>query len=164
LKHSTAWQTWWRKRNRLERDLYRGPAAFSVSVTTYQQHPVFTHATVADRHRKMLEDAARNTGFRLLAYCFMPDHLHLLVEGPEGSDLARFMKEFKQASSFDHKRRVGRPLWQRSYYDHVLRGPQELQPAIEYILDNPVKATLVENPLSYPFLGGELLREVLVAT
>jgi len=133
-------------------------------VATYQQHPVFTHAAEVDRHRKVLEDAARNTGFRLLAYCFMPDHLHLLVEGSEGSDLARFMKEFKQVSSFDHKRRVGRPLWQRSYYDHMLRGPHELRPAIEYMLHNPVKARLVENPLSYPFLGGELLREVLMAT
>ena len=112
----------------------------------------------------MLEDAALTTEFRLLAYCFMPDHLHLLVEGSEGSDLARLMKSFKQASSFDYKQRHGRPLWQRSYYDHVLRGPDELQPAVEYILGNPVRAGLVEDADTYPFSGGEIAGEMLVAT
>jgi putative transposase len=164
LKSSAHWQSWWRKRNRLERDLYRGPAMFSVSVTTWLRQPVFTDATEVDRYRRMLEDAARETGFKLLAYCFMPDHLHLLVEGLESSDLARFMKAFKQASSFDHKRRVGRPLWQRSFYDHVVRGPDDVQCAVEYILGNPVRAGLADNPGDYPFSGGGLLTETPVAT
>jgi len=164
LENSTRWQTWWRKRNRLNRDLYRGPAVFSVTVTTWQRQQVFTDASEVRRYHKMLEDGARNTGFSLLAYCFMPDHLHLLVQGSEGSDLAQLMKAFKQASSFDHKRRVGRPLWQRSYHDHVLRGPDEFQPAVEYVLGNPVRAGLVDSPGAYPFSGGELLRELLVAT
>jgi len=112
----------------------------------------------------MLESAARSTGFGLLAYCFMPDHLHLLVEAPEGGDLARFIKVFKQASSFDYKRRLGRPLWRRSYYDHVLRGHEELLPAVEYVLGNPVRAGLVESRGAYPFSGGELAAETLVAT
>ena len=86
------------------------------------------------------------------------------MEGSDGSDLAQLMKTFKQASSFDYKRRVGRLLWQRSYYDHVLRRPEELQPALEYILANPVRAGLVEEPGAYPFLGGEALRDMLVAT
>ena len=112
----------------------------------------------------MLKNAARNTGFSLLAYCFMPDHLHLLIQGSEGSDLAQLMKTFKQASSYDYKRRARRPLWQRSYHDHVLRGSAELQPAIEYILGNPVRAGLADSTLAYPFSGSEMLREMLVAT
>ncbi len=158
------WQTWRRKRNRLDRDLYRGPAVFFVTATTWRRQPVFTEATEVHRYREMLEDAARTTGFRLLAYCFMPDHLHLLVEGSEGSELAWLMKSFKQASSFDYKQRNGRPLWQRSFYDHVLRGPDELQPALEYIMANPVRAGLVEDADTYPFSGGEIAREMLVAT
>ena len=164
MKNKTRWQTWWRKRNRLERHLYRGPAAFTVTVTTWQRQRVFVDAAEVNRCCKMLEDAARNTGFSLLAYCFMPDHLHLLAEGSEGSDLAQLMKTFKQASSFGHKRRVGRPLWQRSYYDHALRRPHELQPAVDYVLGNPVRAGLADNPGAYPFSGGEVLRDVPVAT
>ena len=164
MNDNTRWQTWLRKRNRLERDLYRGPGAFTVTVNTWRRQQVFVDATEVHRYREMLEDAARKSGFRLLAYCFMPDHLHLLVEGSEGSDLAQLMKAFKQTSSFDYKQRVGHLLWQRSYYDHILRGPDELQPAIEYILGNPVRAGLVENPGAYPFWGGEMLGDMLVAT
>jgi putative transposase len=164
LENVTNWQTWWRKRNRLDRGLYRGPAAFAVTVTTWQRQPVFAHAAEVSRCHGMLESAVRSTGFGLLAYCFMPDHLHLLVEAPEGGDLARFIKVFKQASSFDYKRRLGRPLWQRSYYDHVLRGPDELRPAVEYILGNPVRAGLADKPGAYPFSGGDILKDMLVAT
>ncbi len=125
---------------------------------------MFISAAVVREYRIMLENAARCTGFRLLAYCFMPDRLHLLVEGSEGSDLAQPMKTFKQATSFSHKHRTGRVLWQRSYYDHVLRGPHDLRPAVEYSLANPVRAGLVEDPSEYPFSGGEMLGAMLVAT
>ena len=94
----------------------------------------------------------------------MPDHLHLLIQGSEGSDLAQLMKTFKQASSYDYKRRARRPLWQRSYHDHVLHGSAELQPAIEYILGNPARAGLTDSTRAYPFLGGDVLRDTLVAT
>ena len=164
MNDSSQQQTWRRKRNRLDRGLYRGAAAFTITTTTWQRQQVFTDAAEVHRYSKMLEDAAQKSRFRLLAYCFMPDHLHFLVEGSEGSDLARLMKTFKQASSFDYKPRVGRPLWQRSYYDHVLRGAHELQPAVEYILGNPVRAGLVEDPVAYPFSGGEMLRDMLMAT
>jgi putative transposase len=137
---------------------------FSVTVTTWQRQRTFTEASEVCRYRNVLEDAARNTGFSLLAYCFMPDHLHLLVQSSEGSNLAQLMKTFKQATAYDYRRRVGRPLWQRSYYDHVLRGSDELQPAIEYILENPIRAGLVDNPGAYPFSGGDMLRDMLVAT
>ncbi len=88
----------------------------------------------------------------------------MVVEGSKKSDLAQLMKTFKQASSFDYKRRTGQPLWQRSYYDHILRGPEELRPAIEYVLNNPVQAGLVEDAGGYPYSGGEMLEELLVAT
>ncbi len=164
VQDGTRLQTWRRKRNRLDGSVYLDPAAFSVTVTTWQRRPVFIDDAEVRRCREMLEDAARASCFRLLAYCFMPEHLHLLVEGLENSDLTRLMKKFKQASSFDYKRRAGQPLWQRSYYDHVLRGSHEVQPAMEYVLDNPVRAGLVDNWSAYPFSGGAFVREMQVAT
>ena len=164
MNDRTQRSNWRRKQNRLDRELYRSPAAYSVTVTAWQRQQVFTNAAEVHRYRRMLEDAAKQTGFALLAYCFMPDHLHLVVEGSEKSDLALLLKSFKQASSFDYKRRSGQPLWQRSYYDHILRGPEELRPAIEYVLNNPVQAGLAEDVGTYPYSGGEVPKELLVAT
>ena len=65
----------------------------------------------------------------------MPDHLHLVVEGlSDGADLQRFVKIAKQ--------RV---------VDWVLRPEQTTEDAIRYVLNNPVRAGLVENPEDYPF-------------
>jgi putative transposase len=148
----------------MDREAYAGARAFSVTIATWQRERAFVDAAEVERSRGVLVAAAEQEHFRLLAYCFMPDHLHLVVEGSDDSDLARFVKSFKQKTSFERKRRVGRPLWQRSYYDHLLRSQDELEPAVRYVLDNPVLADLVDEAIEYPFLGGEVVEAELVAT
>jgi putative transposase len=83
----------------------------------------------------------------------MPDHLHLLLVGEEYSPLTRFMKLFKQKSSFIFKKSHGDPLWQKSYYDHVLRKEEALEEVALYIYNNPVRKGLVTDYKDYPFLG-----------
>ncbi len=154
MNTSPSRQTWRRKRNRLDSEAYLGHQVFSVTTNTWQGAKVFTDPEEVAACRRLLEEAARHYGFTILAYCFMPDHVHFLVEGSEESALPRFMKAFKQGSSFRHKRHTGRPLWQRSYYDHIIRGQLDTQRAFSYLLDNPVRAGLVEHFDEYPFLGG----------
>ena len=157
-------QTWRRKRNRLAREAYQGSYAFTVTVNTWQRQTAFMEAAEVDKCRGALQTTARDSGFEVLAYCFMPDHLHLVVRGSEESVLSSFMKSFKQLTSFDYKRRTGQPLWQRSYYDHIVRGDDDLEASIDYALANPVVAGLTEDAYSYPFSGGAVLEEELVAT
>jgi len=85
----------------------------------------------------------------------MPDHLHLLLLGEEKSDLIAFMRDFKQASAFRCNALLSwqGPFWQKSYYDHVLRSTDDLPPIHRYILENPVREGLVDNPEAYPFSG-----------
>jgi putative transposase len=111
----------------------------------------------------LLEQTANRLGFQILAYCFMPDHLHLLVEGSEGSDLAEFMKRFKQISSYNHKRSTGMQLWQKSYYDHIVRNEHDLSEVVTYIMSNPVEAGLVDDPAEFPHLGGTIVEDELAA-
>jgi putative transposase len=68
-------------------------------------------------------------------------------------DLRRLARVFKQRSSFQWKRRMKGELWQRSYFEHVLRDDEDTFQVAQYILDNPVRAGLVESPENYPFLG-----------
>ena len=84
----------------------------------------------------------------------MPDHVHLLVEGlHEGSDLKEFVRIAKQQSGYAYKMRHERPLWQSSYYDHVLRNEDSIPAVIRYILENPVRRKLVTNHRDYAFIG-----------
>jgi hypothetical protein len=50
-------------------------------------------------------------------------------------------------------------LWQPSYHDHIVRGDDDLEATIDYILGNPVVAGLAEDAYAYPFTGGAVLEE-----
>jgi REP element-mobilizing transposase RayT len=84
----------------------------------------------------------------------MPDHLHLIAEGRDDtSDCLEFVRLFKQRTAFEWKRGGGVPLWQESFYDHILRSDETTQRAVRYVLENPVRAKLVASPGDYPHAG-----------
>jgi REP element-mobilizing transposase RayT len=95
-----------------------------------------------------LETSSSRRGFQLVAYCLMPNHLHILTSGGESSNLVRFMQHFKQATGH---RWPG--LWQRSYYEHVVRSEERIDDLIGYIWSNPVAAGIVESAEEYLYSG-----------
>jgi putative transposase len=93
----------------------------------------------------------------IAAYCFMPDHLHLLTNGlREDSDLRRFVKDLKQRTAFSFKRMVRKELWQRYFYDHVLRPGENWQAVASYIWMNPVRKSLCRDSGDWPFSGSQV--------
>jgi putative transposase len=96
----------------------------------------------------------REERFALIAYCFMPDHLHLLIKGGcEASDCRAFVRRAKQYSGFYYAKAHGGKLWQRYGYDHVLRDEEKTAIVARYILNNPVRAGLVKRIEDYPYCG-----------
>jgi hypothetical protein len=69
------------------------------------------------------------------------------------SNLAPFVKALKQVTGFEFERRAGQRLWQRYYYDHVLRPKDDPNSVAWYIWLNPVRAGLCEEPKGFRFLG-----------
>ena len=46
-------------------------------------------------------------GFAVWAFCFMPEHIHFLLEGTShGSDLKKFISSYKQHTAFHYKKSV----------------------------------------------------------
>ena len=60
---------------------YRGPHRYFLSFCTADRHFAFAEAAAVYLVRGQFLRAADRHLFAVLAYCFMPDHLHLLVEG-----------------------------------------------------------------------------------
>ena len=105
-------------------------------------------------------------GFVVLAYCFMPDHVHLLIEGlRDDSDARKFIIKSKQCSAHAYAQTFGARLWQPFGYEHVLRADEKVQVVARYILENPVRAGLAKTVLDYAFLGSQVYDvKELVAT
>ena len=107
--------------------------------------------------------------FALLAYCFMPNHVHLALEGlSEASDLRRLVSQWKQATGYRYKQEHRQGLWMPGYHDRVLRDGEPTMNVVLYALRNPVRAGLAGSLCEYPFAGSDVfgdeeLREILGA-
>lgn len=85
----------------------------------------------------------------------MPDHIHLILiinsERHTGRSLPEMMRWFKTMTTNDFIKSVNaglfRPfnkkIWQKSYYEHVIRNDNDYALTLEYIRDNPLKLELI---------------------
>jgi len=86
--------------------------------------------------------------YRLIAWCVMPNHVHVVARLMPGANLATVLKAWKHFSARAANQALGRrgAFWQREYYDRLIRDEQELHRAIRYVVENPVKAGLKDWP------------------
>ena len=81
----------------------------------------------------------------------MPDHLHLFVEGRrEDADFRLFMRNWRKRSTLEVRPDGARTIWQKGYFERVLREEEGTEQVINYMLMNPVRAGLVQSPIDYP--------------
>jgi putative transposase len=146
-------QTFRRKSNRLPLENYRGSQAYLITAATEGRHNAFADPAWTAFCIATLSSSAAQTSFEVLAHCFMPDHVHLLISGSETAYVPGFMKRFKQLTGFECRKRHSRPLWQKSYHDHVLRREEDVEEVARYIFENPVRAGLVASASAYDFSG-----------
>ena len=141
-------------RPRLKSFDYTGFYRYFLTFCTADRHEAFRTREVVDPVLSQILRAAGDEGFAVVAYCFMPDHVHLLVEGQaENSHMPAFVRRAKQFSGFWYKQRTGHRLWQPSYFDHVLREEDDTMGVARYIVENPLIERLVERLDDYPFWG-----------
>jgi len=87
----------------------------------------------------------------------MPDHLHLILMGQrESADLAAVVKAFKGAATAVARQKGVRNLWEKSFYDHVLRSGEEIDEVAWYVFMNPVRAGLLKRMEDWPHSGSFL--------
>jgi putative transposase len=117
------------------------------------------------------------TEYDLLAYCIMPNHVHVvfqlvaqpvgrlaradqrgLLENLDGTGvpsyiLADIFGSLKKYTARRANRILSRrgAFWQDESYDHVIRNGKELERTIWYVLNNPVKARLVQSWEQWPW-------------
>ena len=133
---------------------YRGQHCYFLTFCTYKRRDTLLNQSIAVMVERQILRAALRFEFAVLAYCLMPDHVHLLMGGrSQRSDLRRFIKRAKQSSGQRYAATAGKSLWQDSYHDHVVRPEEDLAGIARYIIENPVRAGLVESPLDYRFVG-----------
>ena len=98
--------------------------------------------------------------YRLMEWCVMPNHVHVLVKQRKGFPLADIVKSWKAYTARYANAILGRTgsFWMRDYHDRRIRDEKHMNQAVAYIRNNPVKAGLCERPEDWPWssaTGGE---------
>jgi len=133
---------------------YTGLYRYFLTFCCHSHAQRFITAPVVELVLEQFLRAATHEQFAILAYCFMPDHAHMLVEAnTDSSNALCFITRCKQLSGFHYQQRHGQRLWQRYGYEHVLRDDEDTRRVARYILENPVRGGLIARAQDYPFLG-----------
>ena len=148
-----------RRSLRLENFDYSRSLVYHVTWGTHRRQPHLSVDDLAFAVVRILLDESQRSGFELYAFCVMPDHVHILVEPSDCSDLTQFVQRVKGKATQAHWRLGGNgKLWQRGFYDHVLRSEEGIPDVARYILGNPVRADLVSEIADYPFSGSTVFK------
>ncbi len=79
-------------------------------------------------------------------YCIMPDHIHLIlhIESNVGGRMISAPRLSMVVGSMKRwvSKQIGRPIWQKSFYDHGIRNQQDYDEIWEHIENNPLKYVL----------------------
>jgi len=98
----------------------------------------------------------RFPGLEVIAFCILPNHIHLLLDLPgkdtEGSyeqfgkpvpgSLATIIRSFKSKVSWKAGKqnyKPAQPIWQQRYYEHIVRNEDEFQKTFDYVVNNVQK-------------------------
>ncbi len=122
---------------------------FFISAPTQDRRRVFQRDTTAQLFLDTLHHYANEGRYDLHAFVIMPDHVHLLLTPAPEISLEKAMQFIKGGFSFQLKSKL--EVWTRSFNEHRIRTPQELQNHVAYIEQNPVRARLVEQARDYKF-------------
>lgn len=139
---------------------------FFFTVVTFERKRILTLESSRQILGQAIKEVQRQYPFYIEAWVLLPDHLHAIWTLPHGDTdysirwgliKARFSKEGKAVF---HGQRSANPsrikrrettIWQRRFWEHVIRDDQDFQRHLDYIHYNPVKHGLVARVGDWPY-------------
>jgi putative transposase len=117
--------------------------AHHVTQRGNRRQPVFFEDSDYEAYRELLAENIRANGVRCVAWCLMPNHVHLILEPPSPdalrSALAKAHRLYSRRINFAHG--WTGYLWQGRFASYPME-PAHLMAAVRYVELNPVKAKL----------------------
>lgn len=131
---------------------------FFFTVVTHERFPYFRDETAIELMEDAIRYVQKRHPFTVLAFVYLPDHLHMLWQLPEGD--SDYPTRWSLIKSYFSRKFPNRPLvtsqsrqskgeqgiWQRRYWEHTCCDQQDIEHHLDYIHYNPVKHGYVIKP------------------
>jgi len=142
---------------RLTNIFFSNPLYF-VTFCSYRRRQILNNSTVFSAFVSFSTEGLSLHNVAVGRFMIMPDHVHLFVRGNKEFKLGVWVQSLKSALT----RRLldtglNRPLWQRGFFDHILRSSESYTEKWNYVFMNPVRRGYVKNPDDWPYTG-EIIR------
>jgi len=135
-------------------------ATVFITLVTNHRVPFLIQPKARDLLQKAWRYVSKKHPFTTDAFCLLPDHMHMLITLPENdADYSLRIREIKRSfsskyfspnishsmksASLQSKKEAG--LWQRRFWDHIIRDERDFRNHFDYIHINPVKHGLVDD-------------------
>jgi len=132
----------------IRRYYYPGQIVF-ITQKTKDQNPVFENTKNLISLKQILANVQNIHPFSMLAYVFLPDHFHILIRPTGNSNFSQILHSIKTNFTREYKQRMNITgtlnLWQKRFWDHVIRDETDLENHLHYIHYNPVKHGYLKN-------------------
>ena len=137
---------------------------YFFTLVAYNRRPIFTTPESIEKLRAAFRYTLDRHRFTIIASVILPDHLHMIwTLPPENSDFStrwrliksQFTRNWKppgiksESESRQHKGEAD--VWQRRFWEHLIRDEDDLSRHIDYIHYNPVKHGLVKAPADWKY-------------
>ena len=129
-------------------------AIYFIVGVTRDRRPLFAKEENVALLRETLHRVKELYPFQMRAYVFLPNHFHLLIFVPETTNISKLMQSWQRNFTLNYKTAHGITkslrLWQRGFWDHVIRDADDYERHFHYIHYNPVKHGYVRRAAEYP--------------
>lgn len=133
---------------------------FTVTLLERHNNPLLTQ--YIDVLRQAVARTRADDTFVIHAWVVLPDHLHCVIELLEGDTdfslrwrliKARFSRAIPniQWRNAARQRRGERAIWQRRFWEHLIRDQADFNAHMDYVHINPVKHGLVKSVVEWPY-------------
>lgn len=144
--------------------MYIPGGTYFFTLVTYQRQPIFSDSEAVKLLRKSFRHTMEKLPFTIVASVILPDHMHFIWTLPENtSDYSTRWKMIKghfsknwhdrdnisEVKSRQSKDEVD--VWQRRFWEHLIRDEQDLSNHFDYIHYNPVKHGYVTSPMNWEY-------------
>ena len=145
------------KKHRLDPEIYVGEEVISFTLCIKNRNKYFTNKKTFKIFEAYLLNELKTFNCSAYVYLFMADHAHFVLSGNNSkADIKKCLDMFKQKTGFWLSNNNKKIKWQKDYYDHILRSEENLIVHLKYILNNPVRAGIVEYWKQYPYKGSTI--------
>ncbi len=90
---------------------------------------------------------------KVLSYCIMPDHYHLVIKILSDNILSKYINDIENSYTHFFNRKFNRkgPLWQSSFLSVLIKTNEQLLHVTRYVNINPTSSQLVDRPEDWQF-------------